>query len=532
MGSAVKVRSGKLVGEVRRGVHVFRGIPYAQPPRAALRWQPPQPLKPWRGVRQARRFGASAPQSPEVMLLVRRLIGVALRQQSQDCLYLNVWTPGTEASARRPVLVWIHGGAFLMGSGSTALYDGSHLAKAGDAVVVTLNYRLGALGFLNVRELSSRRAAANLGLRDQIAALEWVRDNIEAFGGDPENVTIFGESAGGMSVGTLLGTPAAHGLFRRAIAQSGAAHNVSSRVRADAVAHCFLEQLGAKRFEALEEASVSELMGAQRRTTALMGMATGSLPWQPSVDGELIPEQPLAAVAAGRGARVPLLIGTTRDEWKLFMLGDRAGRRLDASGLERRLSRVLPEGDRELVRRAVRVYRDAAGGSRARPSDLWVSFQSDRIFHHPAHSLAGLHARHLPETYAYVFDWSPPLAGRVLGACHGLDVPFVFGTQREPLLRPLVGLTPEAGRLSQRIMNAWLAFARSGDPAHESLPAWPAYREDSRDTLVLGRRPRVERDPFGAARSFWGEVDPLHREVAGDEPPAALTKRASPASRT
>jgi para-nitrobenzyl esterase len=520
------LRSGNLVGEARRGVYMFRGVPYAQPPRAALRWQPPQPVEPWQGVRHARTFGASAPQSPDVMLLVRRLIGVGLRQQSQDCLYLNVWTPGTDA-ARRPVLVWIHGGAFLMGSGSTRLYDGSHLAKAGGAVVVTINYRLGALGFLNLREIFPGRAATNLGLRDQIAALEWVRDNIEAFGGDPENVTIFGESAGGMSVGTLLGTPAARGLFHRAIAQSGAAHNVSSLERASAVARCFLEQLGATRFETLESASVSELVGAQRRTTALMGIATGSLPWQPSVDGELIPEQPLAAVAAGRGARVPLLIGTTRDEWRLFLLGDRAGRRLDPAGFERRLARVLPQGERDLVERALRAYRGAkAGGRRARPSDLWVSFQSDRIFHHPAHSLAGFHARHQPQTYAYLFDWSPPLTGRALGACHGLDLPFVFGVLGEPLLRPFVGLTPEAGRLSQRMMNAWLAFARSGDPVHESLREWPAYREGTRDTFVLGRQPRVERDPFATVRSFWREIDPLHRaagagETPGDCQPAA-----------
>jgi para-nitrobenzyl esterase len=525
MESTLALRSGKLAGEVQRGMHVFRGIPYARPPRGALRWQPPQPVEPWSGVRPARRFGPSAPQSPEVMLLVRRLIGVALRQQSQDCLYLNVWTPGT-GRARRPVLVWIHGGAFLMGSGSTALYDGFHLAKAGDAVVVTVNYRLGALGFLNARELLPEQAATNLGLRDQIAALGWVRDNIEAFGGDPENVTIFGESAGGMSVGTLLGTPAAHGLFQRAIAQSGAAHNVSTRERANAVARCFLEDLGAARCEALESASVSEIIGAQRRTTTRMGIATGSLPWQPSVDGELIPEQPLAAVAAGRGARVPLLIGTTRDEWRLFMLSDRAGRRLDPMGLERRLSRVLPQGERELVQRALWAYREAsAGWSRARPSDLWVAFQSDRIFHHPAHSLAGLHARHVPRTYAYVFEWAPPLAGRALGACHGLDVPFVFGTLREPLLRPLVGLTPAASGLSQSMMNAWLAFARSGEPSHESLPEWPAYREGDRETLVLGRRPRVERDPFEAVRTFWRESDRLHREAAaeapGDRRPAA-----------
>ena len=526
MTSTVMTRSGKLTGKRRRGVEVFRGIPYAQAPRDALRWQPPQPVKPWRGERRADRYGPSAPQSPAVMMLVRRLIGAALQQQSQDCLYLNVWTPATD-KRRRPVLVWIHGGAFILGSAAPPIYDGSFLA--GDVVVVTINYRLGALGFLNAGEILPEQPATNLGVRDQIAALEWVRDNIEGFGGDPENVTIFGESAGGMSVGTLLGTPAAHGLFHRAVAQSGAAHNVSSPEHASLVARCFLQELGAKRFDELETANVSELVAAQARTNERMGIATGNLVWQPSVDGELIPEQPLVAVAAGRGAKVPLLIGTNRDEWKLFMLGDRRGRRLDQNGLERRLLRALPDGERGLAERAIMAYQGAtAGRGRETPSDIWVAFQSDRVFHYPAHCLAEVHARHVPQTRAYLFDWKPPLAGGVVGACHGLDIPFVFGTYRDPLLRPLVGLGREPGRLAQRMMRAWIAFASSGDPSHEGLPVWPAYDAEERNTMILGHEPRAERNPFAAALSFWNEVNPGRREIehaegaerSGDSPAA------------
>ncbi len=410
-------------------------------------------------------------------------------------------------------MLWIHGGAFMMGSGSTGIYDGSAIARAGDVVVVTINYRLGALGYLNLREVFPEQAAANLGVRDQIAALRWVRDNIEAFGGDPENVTIFGESAGGMSVGALLGTPDAKDLFHRAIAQSGAAHHVSTQQRASRVAECFLEELGTRDFSTLEKASVSSLIEAQGRATARMGIATGSLPWQPSVDGDLIAEQPLVAAAAGRAARVPLLIGTNRDEWKLFMLGDRDGRRLDHEGLRSRLKRVLDGGDNSELERTLRAYSGSSGssgrGDERSASELWESFQSDRIFHHPAHSLARFHSSHVPQTYAYVFDWTPPFVKNAVGACHGIEIPFVFGTYGKAILRPLMGFGPRTARLSDQMMSAWIAFARKGDPNHTRLMSWPRYDPHTRSTLRLGRRSRVQEDPFGAALEYWAETDLL-----------------------
>ncbi|MCP4036306.1 MAG: carboxylesterase family protein [bacterium] len=507
----VTTRSGRISGETRSGLHVFRGIPYAQAPRDSLRWQAPQPVEPWSGIRNTQDWAASAPQSPAVMMLVRRLIGVALREQSQDCLHLNVWAPKAR-KGRRPVLVWIHGGAFIMGSGSTNMYDGASLAREGDVVVVTLNYRLGALGFLSLRDVFPEQASSNLGLRDQIAALEWVRDNVEAFGGDPENVTIFGESAGGMSVSTLLGTPAARGLFHRAIAQSGAAHNVSSRQQASHVAECFLDELGSRSFGALEKASVSELIDAQQRTAARMGLATGTLPWQPSVDDDLIPEQPLASVAAGRGAQVPLMIGTNVDEWRLFMLGDAPGRRLDDQALRRRLVRVLPKEDESAVERTIQAYQGAtAGRGHETPTDVWVAFQSDRIFHYPAHSLARAHSLHVPDTYTYLFDWSPPLVGNAIGACHGIEIPFVFGSYSKPVLRPLIGFGRDGRRLSNRMMSAWIRFARKGDPNHSGLPVWPTYDPETRSTLTLGRKPRVLHNPFAAALELWARIDPLTR---------------------
>jgi para-nitrobenzyl esterase len=505
----VSTRSGKLEGRLEGGIQVFRGIPYAGATRGALRWQPPVPVEPWPGVRPAQGFGPAAPQSAPMLPFARQIIGARSSEQSQDCLSLNLWTPATDAR-RRPVLVWIHGGAFVMGAGSTALYDGLRLARGGNVVVVTLNYRLGALGFLDLASLWPGRFAANVGLRDQIAALAWVRDHIEAFGGDPQNVTIFGESAGGMSVATLLGTPAAQGLFRRAIAQSGAADHVSSAARAAEIAAVFVEELGARSPEALRNAPTSEILAAQMRAARRVGLFDGRLPWQPSVDGDLLPLPPREQVAKGIARGVPLLLGTNREEWKLFMLGDRKARRLDEASLRRRLARALPGADaqgRALAERAFAAYRgDAAPRRGASHAESWECFQADRVFHVPAHRLAELQAAHAP-TFAYRFDWSPPALRRWVGACHGIEIPFVFGTLRQPPLAPLFALAPGARRLSARMQRAWLAFAKSGDPGHEDLPEWPAYDATRRATLALGTRSELREAPFDAALRFWGDVE-------------------------
>jgi len=421
MAIKLETAGGTLEGRAERGVEVFRGIPYAAPPVGSLRFCAPEPIAPWYGSRPALDFGPSAPQVGPISRLVRTMIGVGGGAQSQDCLYLNVWTPGAGPSSRakrRPVMVWIHGGAFILGSGSSRLYSGARLAQRGDVVVVTINYRLGALGFLTWDSLCGEtgRPPANAGLLDQLAALEWVRDNIEEFGGDPDNVTLFGESAGGMSVGTLLGTPRARGLFHKAVLQSGAAHNCSSPARAERISQQFVSelQIESPTPEKLGELPVGEIMRAQAITSAKVGLVEGTLAWQPSVDGELVPEQPLAAIARGLSADVPTLVGSNRDEWKLFMTGDRAGRNLDEPQLGERMRRALPgknaEGD-AVADLATEAYR-CVGGPRGRePAERWTAFQSDRVFHYPATRLAELQSRHQPNTYAYLFEWAPALVG-------------------------------------------------------------------------------------------------------------------------
>jgi para-nitrobenzyl esterase len=514
MGAIVATPAGVLEGTEHRGTQLFRGIPYARPPLGGLRFRAPEPPPPWAGVRLATRFGRAAPQVGPANRLVRTFIGVTDVSQSQDCLYLNVWTPAADR-ARRPVMVWLHGGAFILGSGSTVIYDGTDLARRGDLVVVTLNYRLGALGYLNWRSLASGSGAslpdANLGLRDQIAALEWVRNNIDCFGGDPENVTIFGESAGAMSIGTLLGTPRAQGLFRRAILESGAAHNVASAEQASSAARRFFRELGIETVshEALEALSVGDIMRAQLRTSRALGLLDGTLPWQPSVDGDLLPEAPLAAIRKGVSGSVPVLVGTNRDEWKLFMVTDPWARRLDEAGLVERFRRVLSAaGERgpELAAAAVKTYRLVAGRRGAEPVQRWIAFQSDRIFHYPALRLADLQSAHAPQTYAYLFEWSPPLLGAQIGACHGLEIPFVFGTLRLPFLRPLWGATRGAYKLARRMQTAWIQFARTGCPEHIGLPEWPAYTPERRSTMSLGSECWLRDDPHRRTRGFWDEI--------------------------
>ncbi|MFT3803799.1 MAG: carboxylesterase/lipase family protein [Burkholderiaceae bacterium] len=587
MSVIVQTRYGQLKGLQDRGVQVFRGVPYAQPPTQGLRFRPPQPPQPWTGVRDAREFGPVAPQYAGLTsLAVKFLVGPA----DEDCLYLNIWTPAADAG-RRPVMVWIHGGAFILGAGSQSLYDGAALAQRGDVVVVTINYRLGALGFLRLKELSDGRipATGNEGILDQIAALEWVRDEIASFGGDPGNVTIFGESAGSMSCATLLGTPRAQGLFHRAILQSGSANFLSSREAATEVAEALLHEMGMSPDEVdkLAEIAPDRLVRGQQRlfgalltkpknvfsgrflsprragvTVYLVGsmswrllrraalLCSGlvrdlfrpadkrrrgrfrslfapllttpnppELPLEPVLDHELLPHHPFDAIADGMARKVSLLIGTNLDEMKFFIAMDLASLSLDEKALIARCEEKIPGTDADGVsfgRRAVEVYRAArtARGESVRPRDLWYAIESDRTMRYPAMRLASLQSAHQANTYAYLFTWPSPSWRGALGACHVLELPFMFGALDERFMREFAGSNrPGARELSERMQDAWLRFARTGSPADPSDPAteWPAYDATRRATMILDRECRVEDAPREAERAFWESVERRRR---------------------
>jgi para-nitrobenzyl esterase len=499
----VETARGRVSGVTQRGFHAFLGVRYAASTAGAMRWRPPAPPEPWAGVREADHFGPIAPQNPG---LVSRLFGSAGDESSEDCLSLNLWTPGP---GRRPVLVWLHGGGFTTGSGSLPLYDGAELARRGDVVVVTLNYRLGALGFLHP---PSRDAAANCGLLDQVAALEWLRENVAGFGGDPRRVTLFGQSAGAMCAGALLGAPRARRLFHRAILQSGAARNVHEPEAAAEVAEVFCAEAGCEAgdLEALRRLPVAEVLRAQAATAERLARGLPEPAFQPVIDGVLLPRAPITAIAEGEAADRPVLLGTNADEWRFYGLGDPRANALDEAGLLRRFRRGLPGRDpagRAWAERVVETYREARWGEAdVDPRALWFAIQTDRWFRHPAMQLAELQAAHQPATRASLFDWRSPAFGGALGACHALEVPFVFGAVDRPALAPMVGDVAAAARLSATMQETWLAFAHGEEPAAPGLPEWPGYEAGRRATLRLGPELAVVEAPAERERAFWDEI--------------------------
>lgn len=493
-GPIAQTTAGEVEGLEKGDILQFRGIRYAR----AARFGPPEPVEPWTGVQPATRFGMMAPQNPSSL---EAMMGANQALFDEDCLFLNVFTPAID-DRQRPVLFWIHGGGFTAGSGSMAWYDGTPLARAGDVVVVTINYRLAALGFMAVEGFPG---SGNNGIRDQIAALRWVHDNIAAFGGDPGNVTIFGESAGGMSVGTLLGTPDAAGLFHRAIAQSGAASNASTPPAAAAVTERILVESGLRAGddEALLGLDVDTLLAAQQRVNeALQGRNGQLLPFQPVVDGVVLPQRPLDAIRGGLAADVHVIAGATRDEWKLFSLMDPDRAQLDEERLRHRLARMM---DEDLARATIDAYRDAY--PEVPLAALWSQIATDRIFRIPALRLAEVQSAHQPHTYSYLFTYESKAFDGAMGAAHAVDIPFVFDNlHRRGTDWLLGGIDDDARALATAASRAWLALAVTGTPNHDGLPEWRPYSVEDRAVMELGRDRRILVDPDGEIREFWASV--------------------------
>jgi len=495
----VEIEYGRLRGTVTQtGVSRFLGIPFAAPPTGPRRFLAPEPVAPWTGTRDAREFAAACPQR-NVAGPLGAMIGIAAGPMDEDCLYLNVWTPGP-CGPRRPVLVWVHGGGNLVGSGSQPRMDGARLAKHGNVVVVTLNYRLGALGFLYAPEVG---ADGNQALLDQIAALRWIRRQIAVFGGDPENITAFGQSAGAFDIAELLAVPSAHGVFDKAILMSGSVRPHVSLDQAIQTTKVFAAPFGG--IEKLRDVPVDALLDQQARLAS--NAMTAEHRFAPTRDGGIIPGDVLATLHDGRySSGVPLLLSTTRHEWNLFSAFDPRSTGLERATLSRRIARRLPDHADE----AIRVYSEAlaTAGESVNELALWNAFMTDEGFRVPGVRVAERHSAHTPNTYMYRFDRESPALEGKLRACHSIDVPFVFGTHRLDSLETLLGDDSQMDVLSQRVMDAYIAFAHTGCPGAPSLPAWTPYSSESRYVMRLGQACELDLDPDAGPRRFWDQAEP------------------------
>lgn len=502
--AVVETRHGKVRGGTADGVHIFRGVPYGAPTGGEHRFLPSRPPASWRGIKDALEYGDGCPQ-PSYNL--ERPSGISwftpfwATGSSEDCLRLNVWTPGLD-DGRRPVMVWLHGGGFAQGSGASSSYDGTNQAKHGDVVTVTVNHRLNAFGYTHLADLGGEAYAdsGNVGMLDIVAALEWVRDNIAGFGGDPDNVMIYGESGGGAKVSVLMGMPAARGLFHRAVIQSGPALRVEEPENAARVARYLFESLDIRPgdLRALQQVPAEKLVQAQTAASARAG-GEGLRAFRP-VLGDAVPEHPFDPVASPVSRDVPLMIGSNQHELTLFVTQDIDLYHLDAAGLEQRTQELVGEHAEEVLETYRKMMPDAS------PSDVYFTLASDRRTRQYSVYLAERKARQSGSpVYMYRFDWLAPAWEGRFRAAHAFEIPFVFGNVQ--LNDDITGGGPDAVALSAKMRDAWIAFARHGEPGHGGLPEWPAYDEGRRATMLFNDRCKLVDDPGSAARQLWQRLE-------------------------
>jgi len=488
--AAGKVR-GLALGASQGRVKAFKGIPYGASTEGAGRFMPPSKPQPWTGVRDALELAPVSPQMPSM------LIPESMAQQpkndgagSEDCLHLNVWTP-TPGSGKRPVMVWFHGGGYSAGSANWEMYNGANLAAKQDVVVVTVNHRLNVFGYLYLADLGGEKYAnaSNVGMLDTIAALEWVRDNISAFGGDPGNVTIFGQSGGGGKVSTLMGMPAAKGLFHRAIAMSGSNVSGIPRDRANKGTEAFLTSLELKssQVDQLRTLPVAELLKAMR--------ATRGLNLGPVVDGRTLPAGPFDPVASGFSANVPLMIGSTETEvtWSTTINLDP----IDDATLHTRVKDSLKVDD-STADNLIGVYKK--GWPKADNETVFLilstdvsNFRTGTDTEADRKAMASQTPGNAP-VYKYYFQWYSPVREGKLRSYHTLDIPFVF--ENVDITASMNGSGPDRYPLADKMSAAWAAFARTGNPNHKGIPKWTPFTLDRRPTMIWNNECRVADDPF------------------------------------
>ena len=506
----VETASGRVVGVTSGGVHVFKGIPYGASTAGANRFMPPRKPEPWTGVREATLYTGRSPQAPAAAQrpeLATVWGAVDTLPVGEDCLTLHVWTPALDAS-KRPVMVWLHGGAFSYGSANSPRYDSTNLALRNDVVVVAVNHRLNVFGHLDLSQIGGDRFAqsGNVGILDLVAALEWVREHATRFGGDPGNVTIFGQSGGGGKVSALLAMPGAKSLFHKAIIQSGASVRFAERERTMRLADAVLKHLGlgADRLDALQALPLERLQEAVAPAQATLPRPRYPLldryNFGPVIDGNVLPNQPFDPAAPSVSDDVPMLIGDTKDESAIFLAPDDAvwNRTITEDELRKRIAAVAGDATDALLTYYKR--RDQA----ASPSDRLITALTASNFGVRTVLLAERKAaRAKAPVWTYRFDWETPAFGGRLKAPHSVEVPFVFDTLH---VIGDVHRTPRAQALADRVSKTWATFARNGDPGSDVIPTWPTYAAERRATMLLDDTCKVVNDPDGEVRPLWSKV--------------------------
>jgi para-nitrobenzyl esterase len=507
--AVVETTAGKVSGYVRNGIFTYKGIPYAAPVGGEARFLPPQKAKPWTGVRSSMQYGQVSPQvertgwaNDEEAWLFSWDDGIV----GEDCLRVNLWTPGINDNKKRPVMVWLHGGGFQAGSGQELpSYDGENLARRGDVVVVSLNHRLGVLGYLNLAQIGGAKyaSAANVGNLDLVAALEWVRDNIANFGGDPGNVMIFGQSGGGGKVSSLMAMPSAKGLFHKAAVQSGSGLRMVQPETSAKLAAAVLAELGlsASQLDQLHTLPVQKLIDAGAAAMRKVAPAGGPARvynrradragWGPTVDGQILPQHPFDPAAPAISANIPMLIGTTLNEFTNGVSNPNVDAMTEAE-LSQRVKAMYGDSSTQIVA----AYRKA--NPKAKPFDLF-SFISTVPSRQNAVVQAELKAaQNAAPAYLYLFAWQTPVLDGRPRAFHCSELAFVFDN-----IDRCVNMTSggaDARALAARMSEAWIAFARKGDPNHAGLPKWPTFTADKGATMVFDNKCEVKSDPDGLAR--------------------------------
>lgn len=508
-----ETRSGKIRGIRQNGVYAFKGIPYGASTGGINRFRPPQKREPWSGVRDAIDYGYRAPQCESSFALARPIHDLvtptSAQSMSEDCLFLNLWTPNVRDAELRPVLVWLHGGAFTNGSGADPWTHGTNLAYAHDVVVITLNHRLGALGYLHLEGIAESDFAGSslAGMFDIIAALRWIRDNIAEFGGDASNVTLFGQSGGGAKICTLMAMPTARGLFHKAIVQSGPALRMADRHDATITATAFLEELELRPERACElrDVPLERILAAQEIVTARAGMArfadrrrVGFNPPSGSAD---FPSGPFDQTAPALSADIPLLIGVTEHEMTIFFALESWLAELDDRGLRHRLAPFVDGQIDALVDGYRSLYSTVSAG------DLFMTIIGHQGIALPSFAIADLKAaQNGAPVFAYLFRREAPVLNGCLRSGHVIEVPYVFRTVGDA---PFLSDSSEDRQLGDKVSAAWAQFARTGRPGAAGMPKWPPYRGDERATMSLDLKCQVEADPFRSAREVWSHAGGL-----------------------